>query len=137
MSDSKGYIRQKQVADKKQALTGKLAYWTPCMSEKTRKETGCPGGNFTLVVGIFWIGLTQIVGYHDILVGHGKTFDSDAFEQSTGCHGKDNRILCLNNEVVPKNCNWNRNTDGVRSSCAFVYFRDIPKADIFLEQSLR
>lgn len=65
------------------------------MSEKQRRDTGCPPG------------------YHEILVGHGKTFDSEAFEESTGCHGKDNRILCLNNELVGKGCNWNRNSDGV------------------------
>ena len=50
MDDKKGYSRQKQTADKKQALTGKLAYWTPCMSEKTRKEKGCPGGEHGLYV---------------------------------------------------------------------------------------
>ncbi|KAI8933458.1 hypothetical protein NX059_010072 [Plenodomus lindquistii] len=112
MDNSKGYIRQKQVADKKQSLTGKLAYWTPCMSDKTRKEKGCPGG------------------YHEILVGHGKTFDSDAFEQSTGCHGKDNRLLCLNNEVVAKNCNWNRKTDGSK-----VCDKTCPEGTIFLTQN--
>lgn len=42
MADTNGFSRQKMVADSKQAYTGKLAYWTPCMSEKQRKDTGCP-----------------------------------------------------------------------------------------------
>ncbi|PVI07196.1 glycoside hydrolase family 18 protein [Periconia macrospinosa] len=98
MNNSNGFDRQKRVVNKKQALTGKLGYWTPCMSEKARKSTGCPGG------------------YHELVVGHGKAYDSDALKETTGCHGKDNRILCLNNEVQAKNCNWNRQKDGVRKN---------------------
>jgi chitinase len=36
--------RKKLSADKKQAYVGQMAYWTPCMSEDERTQTGCPGG---------------------------------------------------------------------------------------------
>jgi hypothetical protein len=112
MTNSNGFTRQKKVADTKQAYTGKLAYWTPCMSEKQRSDTGCPHG------------------YHEMLVGHGKTFDSEAFEQSTGCHGKNNRLLCLNNELVGKNCGWMRNSDGSK-----ICDQGCPDGTIFLTQN--
>ncbi|KAF2732643.1 hypothetical protein EJ04DRAFT_304974 [Polyplosphaeria fusca] len=112
MTNSNGFTREKMVADTKQAYTGKLAYWTPCMSEKQRRDTGCPPG------------------YHELLIGHGKTYDSEAFEQSTGCHGKNNRILCLNNELVQKNCGWNRNSDGSK-----ICDRACPDGTLFLTQN--
>lgn len=52
-------------------------------------------------------------GTYEVLVGHGKVFDSDTFHDVEGCHGKLNRLMCINNEVVTKNCHWNRNPDGV------------------------
>lgn len=86
------------------------------MSENARKRTGCPGGEYRHIAGHRILAHTDFQGYHESVVGHGKAYDSDALKETTGCHGKDNRILCLNNEVQAKNCNWNRQKDGVRKN---------------------
>lgn len=57
-----------------------------------------------------------LVGYHELLVGHGKVYDADDFRAVEGCHGSLNRLLCLSNEAVGRNCAWNRRPDGVRDN---------------------
>ena len=45
-SDSKGFSIAKLQADTAQNIAGKLAYWTPCMTEEERRRLGCPGGKW-------------------------------------------------------------------------------------------
>ncbi|EDP48562.1 class V chitinase, putative [Aspergillus fumigatus A1163] len=98
MTNTNGFSIAKKAADTQQAVAAKLAFWTPCMTEKERKVLGCPGG------------------YHELLVGHGKVYDADDFRAVEGCHGSLNRLLCLSNEAVGRNCAWNRRPDGVRDN---------------------
>ncbi|KAL5339135.1 hypothetical protein BJX70DRAFT_397914 [Aspergillus crustosus] len=66
------------------------------MTEEERRTIGCPRG------------------YHEILAGHEKTFASERRSRTTVCHGPQNRLLCLNNQAVARNCNrnWNRKRGG-------------------------
>ncbi len=120
MAESNELNLQKNAANQHQAIARPLAYWTPCMTEQERRNLGCPGGVSLLprprwypcrMTANVW---TSVPGYHELLVGHGKVYNADTASEVDGCHGSLNRILCLSNEVVERNCNWNRNTDGVR-----------------------
>jgi chitinase len=44
MTNTNGFSIAKKAADTQQAVAAKLAFWTPCMTEKERKVLGCPGG---------------------------------------------------------------------------------------------
>ncbi|KAH2126825.1 hypothetical protein KXV35_005646, partial [Aspergillus fumigatus] len=112
MTNTNGFSIAKKAADTQQAVAAKLAFWTPCMTEKERKVLGCPGG------------------YHELLVGHGKVYDADDFRAVEGCHGSLNRLLCLSNEAVGRNCAWNRRPDGSK-----ICDQRCPKGTIYLTQN--
>jgi hypothetical protein len=75
--------------------------WSPCLNDKDRK---CP------------------LGYHDIgMVGHGKVFDADRRATSSGCKGKQNRVLCIPNSMILNSCNWHRDNKGVSGYDLFAH----------------
>lgn len=87
------FLSQKSLATKKQNNLQRLAFWTPCMSDKDRR---CPGG------------------YHEIgMVGHGNVFDFDLYKEIEGCKGRLNRLLCMRDDVLEVKCQWHRNSKGV------------------------
>lgn len=55
----------------------------------------------------------MLLGFHELLVGHGKVFDADTHKQVEGCHGSLNRLLCMSNEMIGNRCAWNRKNTGV------------------------
>ncbi len=44
MNDTNGFELKKKKLENIQSLGDNLGVWTPCMSEKDRREQGCPAG---------------------------------------------------------------------------------------------
>lgn len=69
-------------------------FWTRCLNDRD-PDRHCPPG------------------FHEIVTGHGKVFDAEHADLAPGCHGNQNRVLCMNNLIIENKCSWNRNSNGV------------------------
>jgi len=94
-STSPGMFFQKKTAITTQNKIQTMVFWTRCLKDNSA-DRHCPSG------------------YHEIAVGHGRTFDGERQEVSSGCHGKENRVLCMHNMLIEDRCAWNRDGNGVR-----------------------
>ena len=87
-------------------------------------KTGCPGAKYNLIRTSSIMLITSAncdPGYDEVLVGHGKIYDSDTFREVEGSHGSFNQLLCMNNEVVERNFFWNRRSNGVWNSLSHYF----------------
>lgn len=87
---------EKRIAMNTQNNAQASVFWTRCLNDRD-PDRHCPPG------------------FHEIVTGHGKVFDAEHAAVSSGCHGNQNRVLCMNNLMIANKCSWNRNSNGVCS----------------------
>lgn len=92
---------EKSTALNTQNMAQATAFWSRCLDDSA-VDRHCPPG------------------FHEIVTGHGKIFDTETYDISPGCRGKQNRVLCLNNLVIETKCNWYRDANGVRMHKLFL-----------------
>jgi hypothetical protein len=87
------FFQKKQTMNmQKQIQT--TVFWSRCLNDNAA-DRHCPPG------------------YHELATGHGRVYDAEAFDVSSGCHGNQNRVLCMHNLIIEDTCVWNRDGKGV------------------------